>query len=139
DGISFSIVKKLDNLEVGWITGRRSESVETRAKHSGIKYLVMGELDKISAYRDIKIKSGLKNEEITYIGDDLVDIPVLKEAGLSICPLDAVEEVLKICDLKADCIGGNGVFRFALKFILSSQNRWENIEKIFTNKKNIIK
>jgi 3-deoxy-D-manno-octulosonate 8-phosphate phosphatase (KDO 8-P phosphatase) len=134
DGLSFSIVKRLPDIDVGWITGRKSESVKKRAEDLDIKYLFMGELDKISAYKEIKKLSNLKDEEIAYIGDDLIDLPVLRAVGLSICPFDAVEEVINICDLKTDCIGGKGVFRSVLKFVLSAQNRWDNIEKIFEKK-----
>jgi 3-deoxy-D-manno-octulosonate 8-phosphate phosphatase (KDO 8-P phosphatase) len=131
DGLSFSIVKRLDDLEVGWITGRKSKNVEERAKSLDIKYLSQGSLNKIEAYNEIKKNAGLSDDDIMYIGDDLIDISVLKKVGISVCPLDAVIEVKNICDMTADCKGGEGVFRFALKSVLSAQNRWDGIEKIF--------
>ncbi len=134
DGLSFSIVKRVDKLDIGWITGRESESVKNRAKESNVKYLAMGVMNKIKAYEIIKKNANLSDDEIAYIGDDLIDIATLKKCALSICPADAVIEVKNIVDLIADVKGGEGVFRFALKFILSAQNRWENIEKIFEEK-----
>lgn len=118
-------------MEVGWITGRKSENVKNRAQNLGVKYLSQGSLNKIKAYNEIKNQSGLKDTEIMYIGDDLIDLPVLKVVGISVCPSDAVIEVKNICDLVADCKGGEGVFRFVLKTVLEAQKRWTGIEKLF--------
>ncbi len=134
DGLSFSILKRLKAIETGWITGRKSENVEKRAKSLGVKYLSLGSLDKKTAFLEILENSKLSREEVAYIGDDLVDISVLKEVGLSICPSDAVPEVKDLCDLIADCGGGGGVFRFALKFILQAQDKWDGIERVFEAK-----
>lgn len=135
DGLSFSIARRLSDLEVGWITGRKSENVENRAKNLGIKYLMQEKWNKMEAYAEIKKQAGLSDEQIMYIGDDLIDIAVLKTVGISVCPSDAIPEVKTICDLIADCKGGEGVFRFALKSVLEAQNRWDGIEKIFDQKR----
>lgn len=136
DGLAFSIAKRMKDLELGFITGRKSESVEKRAKSLNIKYLYMGELDKISAYNEIKKISNLKDENIAYIGDDLVDIPILEKVGLSFCPMDSAIEVKNICDEVLDISGGCGAFRWVLKFILSAQNRWNNVHEIFQKNSN---
>ncbi len=131
DGLAFSIAKRMPNLDLGFITGRKSESVKKRAKNLNIKYLYMGELNKISAYNEIKKLSGLDDKNIAYIGDDLVDIPILEKVALSFCPKDSAIEIKNICDEVLDVFGGCGVFRCTLKFILSAQNRWNNIHEIF--------
>ena len=131
DGLSFSIAKRLEDIDVGWITGRESKSVESRANNLKIKYLIQGCLDKKEAYAELKEESGLDDFEILYIGDDIVDIPVLELAGISVCPSDAAEEVKEMVDIVADFKGGEGVFRFVLKMVLSAQDRWQGIEKVF--------
>ena len=131
DGLALSIARRLDDIDVGFITGRQSKSVEFRATELKVKYLMQGCMDKRKAYADLKEQSGLNDEEIAYIGDDLIDLPILTQVGFAMCPKDAVEEVKAVVDVVSKVDGGCGVFREALKLVLVAQGRWDGIEKVF--------
>ena len=80
------------------ITARENNTVKLRAEMIDIKELYMGQKNKTQALEDLIKKYDLKKDEIAYMGDDLPDICVLREVGLSVCPNDAVLEVKKICN-----------------------------------------
>ncbi|MCP4481285.1 MAG: HAD hydrolase family protein [bacterium] len=131
DGLALSIAKRLDDLDIGLITGKTSNSVKSRAENLGIKYVIQGCMNKLEGWSEIKKGSGLQDDEIAYIGDDLIDIPILKLAGVSVCPLDAAPEVFSCVDIVSNIKGGYGVFRDVFRRVLEAQGRWDGIERIF--------
>ncbi len=82
-------------------------------------------MDKLDAVKEIILELGLKLEEVAYLGDDIVDIPVLKNVGLGVCPNDAASDVRKESDLVSEFTGGKGVFRHVAEIVLKSQNAWK--------------
>ena len=82
-------------------------------------------LNKIKPYEEIRKKLDLDHDEIAYIGDDLIDIPVLEKVGLPICSNDAHEYVKKISKFCTESKGGDGVFREVVEYILKGQGRFE--------------
>jgi len=82
-------------------------------------------MDKSEALEEILQEFKLKTENFAYIGDDLVDIPVLKKAGLSFCPKDAPEEVKQVVDYVTQTEGGRGVLREVVELIVKLQGKWE--------------
>lgn len=104
------------------ITARNNPVVELRAKMLDIKELHMGAKNKIEALDELKKKYNLKSSEIAYMGDDLPDLCVLNEVGLSCCPNDAVEEVKKSSLFVSSYNGGKGAVRQLCDFILKAKN-----------------
>jgi len=128
DGHGLVLAKRF-NLEIAIVSGRESSVLKARAKEFGIELLFMKIWDKLSVYEEIKQKTGLKDEEIAIIGDDIVDLPMLKRAGLSVAPSDAEEEVLSRVDWVTTRPGGGGAVREMTDFILKSKGLWDEVMK----------
>lgn len=102
----------------GIITGRTSKIVERRANELGIKFIKQGSKDKLADFEDILEVTGLKKEEVAYIGDDTPDIPLLSEVGFSAGVSDAVEEVCKEVNYITQNKGGRGAVRELIDLLL---------------------
>ena len=118
------------------ITGRSSAMLGQRAAELKITAVWQGKRDKRQAYRELKEKFHLRDEEIAYIGDDLIDLPVMLQAGLAAAPADAVPDVLQRADLIAGNLGGHGAVREILEFILQEQNKWQELLADFLQPEN---
>ncbi|AKL97459.1 KdsC family phosphatase [Endomicrobium proavitum] len=129
DGLGFSDLLRqvFPRIKTAWITGRKSEQVKNRAENLKIDYLVQGSSDKISALNAILSETGYDASQTAYIGDDIVDIPVLKKVGFSICPKDASCDVKKYVDYVSAFDGGEGVAREAVEIILKAKNEWKKV------------
>mgnify|MGYP000877627345 CR=1 FL=1 len=79
---------------------------------------------------EIMSQTGLKSEEIAYMGDDLNDINIIKKVGLSAAPADAISEVLEIVDFISEKKGGNGAVREFIEFVLKKENLYEKFLKV---------
>ena len=117
DGYAIVNAQKL-GIEFGIITGRKSELVEIRAKELKIKYLYQGISEKTVILEEIIKKDSLSKEEIAYMGDDLNDLLIMKQVGLSGTPKDAVDFVSKKN-------GGAGAVREFIEHILKKDGKWE--------------
>lgn len=111
-------------VKVGIISGRRSSIVRARAKELGIAHLYEMAWVKTEVYEKILAEEGLKDEEVCYIGDDVVDIPLLRRAGLAVSVADAVEEAKQFSHLVTRSAGGRGAVREVIELILKAQNKW---------------
>ncbi len=120
----FGIVNAIDHgITVGIITARKSEVVERRAADLGIVDLYQGSLDKLTPYQKVKEKRNLEDSEIAYIGDDLLDLPVLQRVGFSAAPANAVRDVKMKVDYVAKERGGHGAVREIIDVILKAQKK----------------
>ena len=127
DRFAYTMLQKCSiPIKLAWISGRNSKQVKIRAKELKIDYVFLGITNKLECFNKI-VNDGYKPEEIAYIGDDWLDIPILKRAGLSICPKDATEEVKKIVDYISKYDGGKGVFRETVEIILKAKNIYNRI------------
>jgi len=124
DGYAIVNAQKL-GIEFGIITGRKSELVEIRAKELKIKYLYQGISEKTVILEEIMKKDGLLKEEIAYMGDDLNDILIMKQVGLSGTPKDAVSEVIQVADFVSKKNGGSGAVREFIEYMLKKDGKWE--------------
>ena len=104
------------------ITARKNGTVEHRAKNLGIQELHQGVKFKLPVLEQILDKYGLTFENVAYMGDDLPDVCILEEVGLSCCPNEAVEEVQKVCKFKSKYNGGRGAVREVCDAILRGHN-----------------
>mgnify|MGYP001336776509 CR=1 FL=1 len=126
DGHGIKLVQRA-GIEVGIITGRESEVVARRASELGIVHLYQGAKDKLIPYREILQKTGLCDEAIAYVGDDLIDLPILQRVGFSATVSDAVDEVKERVDFVASRAGGHGAVREICDILLRSQGLWDEV------------
>ncbi|HRU39577.1 MAG TPA: HAD hydrolase family protein [Candidatus Goldiibacteriota bacterium] len=112
-------------LEFSIISGRYSKVIDIRAKELKIRTVYQGAVEKISAYEDLKKKTGFKDGEICYIGDEIIDLPVFEKCAFSAAPSDAVPEVKKAADYVCKKPGGKGCVREVIDIILKASGRWE--------------
>jgi 3-deoxy-D-manno-octulosonate 8-phosphate phosphatase (KDO 8-P phosphatase) len=103
------------------ITGRRSEVVRIRMESLGIVHVYQGYRDKLPAYRDIKETLGLGDQEVAYVGDDVVDLPVMRQVGLAIAVADAHPLVAAHCHWQTRIPGGRGAGREVCELIMRAQ------------------
>lgn len=111
------------------ITGRTSEVVLRRAEELGVTEVHQGVFDKLSVYEDILKKHSLSDDEVAFMGDDIVDIGILQRVGLPAAPADAEEAVKKWTTFISSKDGGRGAVRELTDLILSASGRYDNISE----------
>ncbi len=116
-----------NGVEVAIITGRTSRVVERRAQELGIKEVYQKCYDKVVAYAELKEKFSLTDREVAYVGDDIVDIPVLKRVGLPVAVSDADSEARRHALYITEKGGGRGAVREIAEVILRAKGVWEKI------------
>jgi len=132
DGMGTALAKAAD-LPLALISGRFSESTERRAKELKIDDIYNGALNKLIPYEELKNKFQLQDDEIAYIGDDLIDIPVMKKVSFPVAVNDAFPEVKDVAKYITDVRGGEGVLREVIVKILKEQGRYESVmERLIT-------
>jgi 3-deoxy-D-manno-octulosonate 8-phosphate phosphatase (KDO 8-P phosphatase) len=120
DGTAFSLAR-LGGIKTGIITKRVSETVRIRAHNLKIEYVYQGIADKLNAFREILKKEKLKPEEVAFVGDDVIDLPVMRNCGLAFAVANAREEVKDEAHVITDHRGGEGAVRDAVEYILKAQ------------------
>ncbi|WNJ96270.1 3-deoxy-manno-octulosonate-8-phosphatase KdsC [Vibrio ruber] len=120
-------IKSLMNagIEVAVVTGRHSKIVENRMKALGISLIYQGQDDKVSAYADICQKTQILPEHTAYIGDDLIDWPVMAQVALKVCVADGHPLLLKRANYVTTIAGGHGAVREVCDLILQSRGELE--------------
>lgn len=126
DGHAIKLLMR-SGIGAGIITARESKVVVHRAGNLGIDLVYQGRKNKLEAFEEIQGKTGLRPSEIAFVGDDIIDLPVLKRAGFSAAVSDAVEEVRERVDYVAARPGGRGAVREVAELILKTQGKWEDI------------
>jgi 3-deoxy-D-manno-octulosonate 8-phosphate phosphatase (KDO 8-P phosphatase) len=114
-------------VDVVLLTGRKSAVVEHRAKDLGIHEVYQGTHDKLLIFEAILREKSLRYENIAYIGDDIVDIPVLRRAGFSVAVADAAEHVKKYVHYITKNSGGDGAVREVCELILQAKDKWSDV------------
>ncbi|PSH04027.1 MAG: phosphatase [Acidobacteria bacterium] len=120
DGAGFSLAR-LGGIKTGLITKRVSETVRLRARDLKIEHVYQGASDKLSAFREILKKENLHPEEAAFVGDDIIDLPVMRNCGLAFAVADAREDVKDEAHVITDHRGGEGAVRDAIEYILKAQ------------------
>ena len=108
-------------IQAAIITGRKSNVVAHRMRDLGIEIVFQGYRDKRPAFKELLKKTGLKPEQIAYMGDDVVDLPVMTQVGMAIAVQDAHPFVLQHADYITEKAGGTGAAREAIETILQAQ------------------
>ncbi len=132
DGLGISLARQ-SGIKSAIITGRKSDIVEQRGKELKIDAVYQGNLYKIKAYEELKKNFSLADEEIAYIGDDVVDLPIMTKVGLAAAVGDATDEVKSIAHVVSDFKGGEGAVRQIIEFILKAQGKWQILINDYLN------
>lgn len=120
DGQIIAHLKKA-GIVTGIISGRESDTVSRRANELKLDFCHQGIVDKLAVFEKLLDYHKLKTKHVAYIGDDINDLPILKEAGLPVCPADAPFYVRKFAELVTKARGGEGVVREVADLILASR------------------
>lgn len=110
-------------LEVGILSGKTSTAVKKRADELGMRRVVQGAFDKSNALQEMLADGAYLLSEVAYMGDDMLDLPAMRAAGLSACPADAHAEVLARADYVCERPGGHGAVRELIDLILEVQGK----------------
>ncbi len=130
DGLGIDLLHRA-GLKSGIISGRTSSALERRAQSLGVSYLWQGRDDKRRAFADTLAQAQVTNEEVAYVGDDLTDLPLMKQSGLAIAVVDAVAEVKAHAHYVTKAKGGKGAVREVVELILQAQGRWDDLVKSY--------
>jgi 3-deoxy-D-manno-octulosonate 8-phosphate phosphatase (KDO 8-P phosphatase) len=122
DGTAISLAR-IGGLKCGIITKRISETVALRARDLKLEFIYQGQSFKMKAVREIMAQSGVALDEIAYVGDDVIDLPVMRECGLAVAVADARERVKAEAHYVTPNRGGHGAGRDAVEFILEAQGQ----------------
>jgi 3-deoxy-D-manno-octulosonate 8-phosphate phosphatase (KDO 8-P phosphatase) len=116
-------------LRSGIISGRTSRLVEARAADLGITYVRQGALDKLSIFDALLVEADVAPAEIAYVGDDVVDIPLMRRSGLAVAVADATADTREAAHYITRLAGGFGAVREVCELILKAQGRWDELMK----------
>ena len=133
DGFGLRMLQD-SGVEVGIITARSSEALTRRSQDLKIGHLYQGSNNKLEAYKEIIRKTGRKPFEIAYMGDDWLDMVLLKRVGLAVAPANAVKEVKEMVHYTTEQSGGHGAVREACDLILEAQNRHRELLQHYMNR-----
>ena len=128
DGLGIRLLRQ-GGVEVGVVSGRRSEAVALRCRELGLldDLVVLGSRDKAADLDALEQRLGLDDRAVAAMGDDLPDLPLLRRASVSACPADAAPEVVAVCDLVCLARGGRGAVREMAEILLRVQGRWSEL------------
>lgn len=126
DGTSISLAR-LAGIQTGLITKRISSAVALRARDLKLEYVRQGIHDKRTCFEEVMKEAGVKPEEAAFVGDDVIDLPAMRAAGLAIAVKNARAEVKRESHYTTPHAGGDGALRDAVEFILKAQGKWKKI------------
>ncbi|WP_305046571.1 KdsC family phosphatase [Geoalkalibacter sp.] len=128
DGHGLKLVQRA-GIQVGIITGRSSQVVAHRAAELDIAIVHQGAKDKLIPYAAVLAELGLNDEQVAYVGDDVVDLPILRRVGLAVTVADAVEEIKPYVHYVTRRLGGRGAVREVCDLILQQSGRWDEVTR----------
>ncbi len=114
-------------LKVGILSGRCSKANRTRFNELKLDFLYEGMKDKREGFKLILSERGLLAKEILYVGDDLIDMPPMRECGVAVAVADGVAELDSVADFRTKAKGGEGAVREAVEWILKEQGKWDSV------------
>jgi 3-deoxy-D-manno-octulosonate 8-phosphate phosphatase (KDO 8-P phosphatase) len=126
DGLGLVVAQRA-GLVAGVVSSRATAATEHRAAHLGLRHVLLGVHDKLDAVSRVLAHEGVGFDALGYMGDDLVDLPVLARAGLAAAPADAVPDVRSRAHLVTVAGGGRGAVREFVEFVLRAQDSWSAV------------
>jgi 3-deoxy-D-manno-octulosonate 8-phosphate phosphatase (KDO 8-P phosphatase) len=116
-------------IPVGLLSARTSGATTHRAAQLAVRIVAQGVKSKLASYDQIVRDAALEDAAVAYMGDDLLDLPVIARVGLSGAPADAAPEVRERVDWVSQWGGGRGAAREFIELVLRAQNRWERVTR----------
>jgi 3-deoxy-D-manno-octulosonate 8-phosphate phosphatase (KDO 8-P phosphatase) len=113
------------------ISGRKSPVVDVRAAELDVAHVIQGAADKQAAFTQLLASAGVRSEQVCGIGDDVPDLPVLRQCGLAVAVADACADVRAAAHYVTRTAGGRGAVREAIELILRCQGRWQTVIEPF--------
>jgi len=135
DGLGISL-GRLGGLRIGIITKRNSQTVAIRAHDLKLEFVYQGQAHKMNAINDILAKTGYTIDQLAYVGDDIIDLPVMRQCGLAIATANARQQVKDAAHYITPNVGGQGAGRDAIDFILSAQGLLERVIEQYLDESN---
>ena len=135
DGTAISLAR-LGGMKCGIITKRISETVALRARDLKLEYVYMGQSFKMEAVREIMAKEGVTLNEIAYVGDDVIDLPVMRAIGFAAAVANARAQVKAAAHYVTPHAGGRGAGRDAVEFILEAKGILEQCIEAYIDERN---
>ncbi len=132
DGHGLKLAKRA-GLRVGALSGRSCEANRRRAAELEFDFLYEGKKDKRAAFAELLAEQGLAAEECLAVGDDVVDLPVLRAAGIGVAVADAPAELDAACDFRTTLPGGHGAVRETVEWLLKETGRWQDVMQRYTS------
>ena len=126
DGFGLRLLQNA-GLKVGWVSARPSAATTERAKDLKVDYLHQSPALKVQSIEELLGQAGLGWDDISYIGDDVIDVGALRRAGFSAAPADARPEAKAAAQYVCTAAGGRGAVREVVEMILKTQNRWDSV------------
>jgi 3-deoxy-D-manno-octulosonate 8-phosphate phosphatase (KDO 8-P phosphatase) len=123
DGHGIAMAQRA-GLTVGFISGRPSKATARRAADLGVKIVLQKPTNKMDMVEKVKRQNGFANDEIAFVGDELVDLPVLRRVGLAVAVPNATAEVKRVAHYQTRRRGGDGAVREVIEMILKAQGSW---------------
>jgi 3-deoxy-D-manno-octulosonate 8-phosphate phosphatase (KDO 8-P phosphatase) len=130
DGMGIRLLL-LSGIQVGIATGRTSPALSHRCRNLGITLIFDGLKEKIPVLERIFQKTGVSAEQIAFVGDDLMDLAIMKRVGMAFAVSDAHEMIIQHADWVTSCNGGQGAVREVCELILKKKGLWNRIIQRF--------
>jgi 3-deoxy-D-manno-octulosonate 8-phosphate phosphatase (KDO 8-P phosphatase) len=132
DGLGLRLLQR-EGIKVGWVSRRPSDATQQRADDLKIDFLMQGDHNKVEAVASILRQTGAEWTQVCYLGDDIVDLGVLKRAGVAVAVGDATAEARAAADYVTKAAGGHGAVREAVELILKAQNKWRRLVQEYSS------
>ena len=134
DGTAISLAR-LAGLKTGLITKRISETVALRARDLKLDHIYQGIQDKLSVFREILSKEGISAAQAMFVGDDVIDLPVMRQCGFAVAVKNARPEVKAEAHWITPHAGGDGAARDAVEYILKAQGKWKSVVEDYVSER----
>jgi 3-deoxy-D-manno-octulosonate 8-phosphate phosphatase (KDO 8-P phosphatase) len=111
----------------GFLSGRGGDIVERRARELGVTEVLLRRIDKATAFDEVLARQNLRPEQVAFVGDDLLDLPVLRRAGFAATVPEARAEVLAVAQYVSERAAGFGAVRDVVEELLRARGQWEDV------------
>jgi 3-deoxy-D-manno-octulosonate 8-phosphate phosphatase (KDO 8-P phosphatase) len=135
DGLGISLAR-LGGIRTGIITKRQSQTVAIRARDLKLEYVYQGQHFKMNAINDILSRAQITLDQLAYVGDDIIDLPVMRVCGLAIASANARPQVKAAAHYVTEHPGGQGAGRDAIDFILTAQGSLDRVIEEYLDEAN---
>ena len=132
DGLGLRLLQR-EGIKVGWISRRPSTATEQRARDLKVDFLRQIDGNKVDAVEAILEETRLSWPQVCYVGDDIVDLGVLKRAGVAVAVTNAIREAKDMADYITRAEGGHGAVREVVELILKTQNKWRRLVQEYSS------